>query len=165
MKKKLIIILFIILSLVLIIGFLYYSYFVNKKHFKNDLISFKYDNIWKLKYDDNLVTLSKDNAKIIIYIKELDIKNINMEIETIKNIIKAEYVNYNLLFENTQIISSNSYLGANLILENDEEEILTAILKKGEYLVIVEYKNIKSEFDIYLDNIIKIISDIEIIGD
>ncbi len=161
MKKKLILIMSIILILVIIISILYYKNFVVTKHYKNNDIKFDYDNIWNIEEKNNILTLTKEDAVINVYVNKLDNSK---TIATIKNIVKAEYHDYTLIYEDTNTFNTN-YLGANLILEGEDNQLLTSILQKAEYVVIVEYSNDKDEFDIYLDNVIKIISKIEILGD
>ena len=161
MKKKLILIMSVILSLVVIIGILYYKNFIVTKHYKNNDIKLEYDNIWNIEEKDNVIKLSYDDAVINIYIKKI---NNYQSIATIKNIIKSEYQDYTLLYEDTNTFNSN-YLGANLILEDENNQLLTSILQRAERVIVLEYSNIKDEFDITLDSVIKIVSKIEILGD
>lgn len=161
MKKKLILIMSVILSLVVIIGILYYKNFIVTKHYKNNDIKIEYDNFWNIEEKDNVIKLSNEDAIINIYNKKLD----NYQtIATIKNIVKADYQEYKLFYEDTNTFNSN-YLGANLILEDENNQMLSVVLQRAEHVVILEYSNIKEEFDITLDNVIKIVSKIEILGD
>ena len=164
----------ILLILIIISGSLLFLYINNnndnKKEFSNDSFSLTYDSNWNIySSSDNKVYLSSDNAKL-----NIDLINISEEykyydlsnyIDNILYEINDQNKNYKLISSKEDKITKRELEGYKYLYENDNREVLIAVAKHGDKLVIFNYEAETKYFDILLDSVESIIYNFNIVND
>lgn len=128
------------------------------KNFENDYMAFKYDTTWQInKQKTNSVSLThKTKSFIDIKVTSLSSNMINSDVQTISDEVRYDIEKqnsqYKLLKEEKKVFSENKYEGYKLLYENGESQTLVVIMKKNNYLYVINYTSNNEYFDILLDN-------------
>jgi hypothetical protein len=133
------------------------------KSFENDVYSFKYDSSWKIKEKtDTNITLKHSNSgtlKIELIKLEDEYKYSEMSdlIDEIIYNIDSQNDDYKLISKKETELSKNNYNGYKLLYENKNNQVLIAVYKKSEQLIMFTYEASNDYFDILLDSVNNII--------
>lgn len=148
-----------IIAIVVVLCFI--IFFKNRSYIKtyeNDYIEFKYDDIWELNKEksDRISFTHKTNSFIDIKISNLSSSFINSNIENISDEVRYDIEkqnsNYKLLKEEKKEISKNKYEAYKLLYEDGDSQSLVIMIKKDNYLCVINYTSNNENFDILLDS-------------
>lgn len=138
------------------------------KECKNDKYSFKYDTTWKIKKKTadtvNLVH-GKDgevNIQIVSLDEEYKYGSSNSILDELLYSLQEQNKGYKLLSKEKSTLSKYKYDGYKLLYENGKNQVLVAMGKKADKLILVTYEAINSSFDILLDSVHNIMYDFKI---
>lgn len=166
MKKMKYLIVIIIISLVIAIG---YTYAVKnyEGNYVSDNFKLSYDNTWKLKKNENGVKLThkKTESVLSIQYKKLDKNYLDTKLSDIISdiIYSIENQNGNYKLINKLSNPSDRYESFSYLYEGDNDQTLVNIYKKDDALIVVYYNANSECFDIILDSVDSILDSLEII--
>lgn len=177
-KKKLLIricTIFFVSILVVVFWIVFFKNGTLLKTYKDDNIKFNYDNTWKLNKDDenSLALTHKTNAIIEIKFTNLSSNLINASIEQIKEEVRFDIekqnTGYKLINQEEKLISKNEYQGYKLLYEDKvsdstkpKAESMIVILRKDNYLCVINFTANSEYFDILLDSFQLVVGRIQI---
>lgn len=128
------------------------------RNYDNDYMSFNYDSTWTLSRDnDNYIGLShKTNSLISIVTYSLTSKNINLGIESLADEVKFDIAkqntSYKLLKGEKSYITNNKYDCYKMLYEDDSSQTQVIVIKRDNYLYVINYTSSNNTFDIVLDS-------------
>ena len=170
-KKKLLVTIFIIFFIAIIVLTVWIILFKNTSRintYENTFLKVKYDSSWTLSRtdDDSISLVHKTNSYIDLKINKLQSKSLNSDISSIADEVKYDIEkqssNYKLLKEDVKIVSKNEYDAYRILYENGDNQSLVIVLRKDDYIFIVNYTAKDIYFDILLDSFETILSNLEL---
>lgn len=173
-KNRVLIILIIFIIVITCIGFL--VFFIKNKNkklekieYSNNIYKFVYDNSWKMKENNGIVTLynNETSSEFKVYYKELEkqyiVDKINNFIDNIKIQLQDENASYSLIYEGKATVTEKEYDVYQLLYENDNNETLITVIKRNDKLFIIQYTAENKYFDMLLDNVKNMLWSFEIL--
>lgn len=142
---------------------------INVKEYKTQQYTFKYDTTWKIKEkkDDSVrLTHGKDgkvDIKIMTLGEEYKYGTSDDILDELLYGIKNQNKDFKLLSKEKEFVTRYNYDGYKLLYENDKNQVMVAIGKKADKVLMVTYEAINSSFDILLDSVQNIIYDFQIV--
>ena len=170
-KKNLLMSIFVIFLVAIVILAAWIFLFKNTSRinkYENNFLSVKYDSSWTLSKttDDSISFVHKSSSYIDIKINKLKSNNLNSDISAIADEVKYDIEqqnsNYKLLKEDTKIISKNRYDAYRMLYENGDNQSLVIVLRKDDYIFIVNYTAKDIYFDILLDSFETILTNLKL---
>lgn len=166
MKKMKYLVLIIVISLVVTIG---YTYAIKNREnrYSGDIFNVSYDNTWKAEKSDTGVKLihKKTYSILNIQFKKVD-KNyldtkLNDIISDVMYSIEQQNRGYKLI--NKSDSPSDKYESFSYLYEGEVDQTLVNVYKKDDVLIIAYYTANNDCFDIILDSVDDILDSLEII--
>ena len=170
-RKKLLITIFSTFMFAIIVLIVWIILFKNTSRinvYEDSRLKFKFDSSWTLSRSnsDNISLVHKTKSFIDIKISKLLSNNLNDNMESfadeVKFDIKKQNSSYKLIKEDQKIVSKNMYIAYRMLYESDDTQCLVVILRKDDYLFIVNYTSKDEYFDILLNNFEVILSSFEL---
>ena len=166
MKKIVIVLIVMIISLVLIFCVTYSSE-VLTYNYENAHFNIKYDSTWKVQNTQRGLKLKhkKTNSVLSIQSKLLENNYLNTDLkDIIKDIIySVEEQNKDYKLINMQIGPTDKYDSYSYLYEKEMKQVLVNIYKKDTKLVIVYYEADSNCYDIVLDSVDTILNSLDIV--
>lgn len=128
------------------------------KEYENNYYKIIYDRTWSLKEkkEDKISLKNKYNAQIEINIIEISDEKKYSPIEDLIDEITYNLENqnssYKLLSKKESTLTQYDYKGYKLLYENGENQAMSAIYKKSEKIIMINYEAPNKYFDILLDS-------------
>ena len=157
MKKYIILIVIVVFVVFSVCLYIIFNNKITLKEYENDSYYLKYNSGWILKRNTSEEVNLTNNKKAIIDIKvsSIDEENKYLTIdEMIDNIsydMGIQNTNYKLLSKDT-FSTKDGDNGYKFLYENDENQVLVALYKKNDKLVVFTYEALNEYYDILLDN-------------
>ena len=157
MKKYIILIVIVVLVVFSVCLYIIFNNKITLKEYENDSYYLKYNSGWILKRNTSEEVNLTNNKKAIIDIKvsSIDEENKYLTIDEMTDNISYDMgiqnTNYKLLSKDT-FSTKDGDNGYKFLYENDENQVLVALYKKNDKLVVFTYEALNEYYDILLDN-------------